>query len=266
MTKVTRSITRAGACIIAAGLMSGCGDPAGLDSIEDLAVRDMALVAADATLEVVNTWGQPYGFGGTPQAVGAMGGPGSGFGSPGGRHGLGADGSGTRTRTFYDEGGTVQAEYDELTTERIEVETIIDGEVSRDNWTATVYRERAMTITGLAGEETHRTYNGSGSSETSGSRHTDDGDRTYDMSGTFTYDDVVVPIPGSDPRYPISGTITRSMSSTRTNADGVVETREMEMTITFDGDETAIAIVNGEEYEIDLSTREGRRPWRRDRG
>ena len=262
MMKATRSITRVGACLIAAGLMSACGDAAGLDSIEDLAVRDMALVAADATLEVISTWRQPYGFRASPQAVEGMGGPGGGFGSPGGRRGLGEDGSGTRTSTFYDAASTLQPEYDELTTERIEVETIIDGEVARENWSATVYRERQMTITGLSGEETHRTHNGSGSSATTGSRHTDDGDRTYDMSGTFIYADVVVPIPGSDPRYPVSGTITRSMSGSRTDADGVVETREMEMTITFDGDETAIAIVNGEEFEIDLSTPEGRRPWR----
>jgi hypothetical protein len=34
------------------------------------------------------------------------------------------------------------------------------------------------------------------------------------------------------------------------------------MTITFDGDETAVAVVNGETVEIDLSAREGRRPFR----
>jgi len=41
------------------------------------------------------------------------------------------------------------------------------------------------------------------------------------------------------------------------------ETRVANITITFDGDETAIIVVNGEEREIDLTTREGRGPLRK---
>ena len=258
--KTFMRITPSGIALVAAALITGCDDPSNLESIEDAALRDMALVAADATLEVVNTMGRPFGFGAISGGIPSLGGRG-GFGRPGGRHGLGAEDSGTTVETFFDADGNQQDVYDELTTARIDVETVIDGEVSREDWSAKIYRERRMTVTGLLGEETHRTYNGSGSSETTRSRHTDDGDRTYDMTGAFVYTDVVVPLPGSDPPYPTSGTISRSMNGTRTDADGT-EVRSMEMTITFDGDETAIAVVNGEEYEIDLSTREGRRPWR----
>ena len=260
MMRGARSTFHTGVLILVAGVVGACDNTAGLESIEDLALRDMALVAADETLEIVNTWGQPYSFGGAPAATAAMPGIG-GFGQPGGRLGLGAEGSGTVSETFYDENGVEQADYDELTTERIDVEVIVEGEVARDDWSASVYRERQMTITGLLGEETHRTHNGTGSMETHGSHHTDDGDREYDMTGSVTYTDVVIPIPGSDPQYPVAGTISREMTGTRTDSEGT-ETREMTMTITFDGDETAIAVVTGEEYELDLSTQEGRRPWR----
>ena len=83
------------------------------------------------------------------------------------------------------------------------------------------------------------------------------------MSGTFTYSDVVVPVPGSETRYPISGTITRSMTGSVVNGPDGDETRTVNITITFDGDETATIVVNGEEREIDLTTREGRSPLRR---
>jgi hypothetical protein len=252
--KKTRTRTRGWLVLALAVAGAGCSETAGLDAIDDGALRDLAIVAADETLEEVNTFAQPFGFGPLGEGPGA--------GRPGGRHGFGAEGSGTTSRTFYDAEGALQDEYDELSTARIEVETIVDGGVSRDGWTASVYRERLMTITGLEGEETHRTMNGAGVSETTRSRHTDEGDRTYEMSGSFTMTDVVVPIPGSEPRYPVSGTVTRTMSGTRTDADGT-ESRSMEMTVTFDGDETAVAIVNGEEYEIDLSARSGGRPWGR---
>ena len=255
-----RRITRSGIVLAAATLIAACEDTSGLESIEDPALRDMALVAADATLEVINTMGRPFGFGRISGGIPSLGGQG-GFGRPGGHHGLGAEDSGTTVETFFDANGIQRDAYHELATARIDVETVIDGEVSRENWSATIYRERQMTVTRLVGEETHRTYHGTGSSKTSGSRHTDEGDRMYDMTGSFAYTDVVVPIPGSDPPYPTSGTISRSMSGTRTDSVGT-EVRSMEMTITFDRDETASAVVNGEEYEIDLSTREGRRPWR----
>ena len=253
------------AVICAAALAGGCADTTGPDALDDQLLLDMAIVAADATLEDLGTWGRPFGFGpvGVPGLHGnGPGLAGSGPGRPGGRHGIGDPLSGTRSRTFFDVDGNEQDAYDEETTERIEFESDVSGEVSRENWTADVARTRSMTITGLAGEETHRTWNGTGTEEIAGSRHTDEGDRTYDMSGEFTYFDVVVPIPGSDPRYPISGSISRTMDATITSGDET-RTRSVVMTITFDGDETATIVVNGEEMEIDLSTREGRHPLRR---
>ena len=174
--------------------------------------------------------------------------------------------SGTRSATFYDEDGNEQASYDALTTASMHVEHEIQGDVERDGWSATIYRERDKWASGLAGEETHRTWNGTGSEEVNRSRHLDDGtERSYESNGTMEYQDVVVPIPGSDPRWPVSGTITRSMTVVRSGPDGE-RTRSVIIVITFDGTSTAMALVNGEVMDIDLSARDGRNPLRRRRG
>ncbi len=85
------------------------------------------------------------------------------------------------------------------------------------------------------------------------------------MDGSAVYVNVVVPIPGTEPRYPLSGTVERSMTVTRTSTEGT-ETREVSIVITFDGSQYADAVVNGEAIEIDLAAEDGRRPFRRKRG
>ena len=255
-----RRIVMRGTLALAASLaVAACEDSTGLDSLDDGLLLDMAIVAADAALEDVGTWGLPFGFRG-PGAVHDAG----GRGRPGGRHGVGELLSGTRTETFYDASGVEQESYDELTTASIHFESEVSGDVARDEWTATIHRLRDMTISGMEGEETHRTWNGSGEEDITRSRNIDeDGTvRTSEMSGSFTYSNVVVPVPGSETRYPISGTITRSMTGSVVNGPDGDETRAANITITFDGDETATIVVNGEEMEIDLTAREGRSPLR----
>jgi len=120
-----------------------------------------------------------------------------------------------------------------------------------------VHRERDMTVTGLLGRETHRTWNGTGNEQVSRTGVTLAGEeRSYDADGSFTYDDVVVPIPGTVPRWPVSGTITRSLTVTITGPNGT-HTKTVDVAITFDGDSTATAVVNGVSREIDLAAREG---------
>jgi hypothetical protein len=119
-----------------------------------------------------------------------------------------------------------------------------------------------MTVSELAGNETHRTWNGTGSEEITRTGFTLEGsERSYEAVGTFAYDDVVVPIPGSIPPYPISGTITRHLTVTVTGPAGT-RTREVDVVIEFDGTSHATATVNGETRVIDLTTRAGRLPFR----
>ncbi len=234
----------------AVALLGGCTTEP--DAIDEQLLIDMALVAADATLEDVALWSQPFGFG-QPAAAPAP-------ARPGGSGGFTF--SGSRSVTFYDEGGVEQEGYDPLTTASIHIVHEVLGEASRDGWSATVYRERDKTVSGLLGEETTRTWNGTGGEEITRSRHLDDGtQRSYEASGTVEYEEVVVPIPGSDPRWPLSGTIRRTMTVTRSGPDGET-TRTVEIVITFDGTSIASLVVNGELREIDLAARDGASPLR----
>jgi hypothetical protein len=246
LTMIRKSLTLA--VVLAA---AACGDTSGPGTDDDALLSDLAIVAADATLEDVRMWSQPLGFAAQPAP-----------GHPGGGGGWSGELSGTREVTFYDAQGLEQDAYDALTTDVIHIMHEVLGEVTRDDWIASIHRERDLEVSGLAGAETHRTWNGSGSEEVSRERILDEGVSSYDAVGSFVYEDVVVPVFGTAPRYPLSGTITRTMTVTVTRPDGE-RTRNVEIVITFDGDSTATAIVNGEEVEIDLSTREGRLPFRR---
>ena len=256
MTNQARRPAKVMGVLAVTALASACADSSGPDSFDDEFLLDMAVIAADATLEDFGIWSLAFAF--QPRSAPDMAG-GSIPGHPGGRHGPGHPLSGTRSAKFFDADGNEQTEYDSLTTERIEHESDVSGEVGREGWTAQIARTRNITVTGLSGEETHRTRNGDGTEEVTKSRHTDEGTRAYHMTGEFTYNDVVVPIPGSDPRYPISGTVTRKVNATKTNGDET-KTRSADITITFDGDETATIVVNGKEREIDLTAKRGRHP------
>jgi hypothetical protein len=251
-----------GGVLMALMALGACADGTGLEGLDDQLVLDVALLAADATVEEFTLWSQPTGFDGAGPAL--VGGSGA-FATPGvpGRGGFAGEGSGTRSVTFFDVTGAEQGAYDELTTASIHILHDVSGTISRDNFVAEISRERDMTVSGMEDEETTRTWNGSGSSEMSRTGVQQDGtERSHSASGTSVFQDVVVPIPGSASPYPISGTITRSMVGSRTTAQGT-QTREIEVIITFDGTSIATAVVNGENVEIDLAARPGINPLRR---
>lgn len=238
---------------------TACDDGITTPLIDQVLLLNAAVVAADATIEDVTLATTDFGFGAAITAADGMHGP----GQPGGRHGIGGQFSGTREATFYDADGNEQDAYDPLTTASIHFIMEVEGDVSRGDWSASISRTRDMTVTGLEGEETTRTFNGFGSEEVSRSRTLDDGtEHTFSLSGTFEQSDLVVPAPGSETRWPISGTITRHMSVTVVNGPNGDVTHAVDIVITFDGDDTATAVINGETIEIDLSAREGRTPLR----
>ena len=198
---------------------------------------DVAMVSADATIEDVQALRDPQS---------------------GGFFMFGREGS--RTATFYDADGTEQDAYDEATTASIHIVMEMTRELERTNWTASVFRTREMTVTGLEGAETTRTVNGAGSEAMTRSRHADnDGLRTYEMNGTRTMENVVHAVPHP---YPLSGTITRNMTITITTEANGSETRTREVIITFNGTQYPEMMVDGELYEIDLAARDGERPFR----
>ena len=101
----------------------------------------------------------------------------------------------THTATFFDADGNAM-DRDPLLTASIHLVIESTHEFSRDSWTATGTRSRDLWITGLKGEETSRTVNGTGSGSVMRSQHTDeDGTRTYDMLSTSVIENVVHPVP-----------------------------------------------------------------------
>lgn len=250
----------------AALALGACAEDAtGPGPLEPALALNVALVAADATLEDLNLVRAPFAFSpGTPLR-GAAPGPAAGLlpGRPGGAAGIGGALSGTRSVTFYDAEGGVQPAYDSLTTDRIHFVLDIEGDVTRGAWSGSVARTRDMVVSGLAGAEATRRFDGSGSEKVTRSRTLDDGtEATFDMAGAFSHQGLVIPVPGSDPRYPLSGTVTRELEVTVVNGPKGDVTRDVSVVITFDGDNTATAVVNGETFEIDLDTRPGGFPLR----
>ena len=228
--------------------LAACNDASG-PSAEDLALNEaVAVVAADAAIEDVK---QMFFALPAEPALGASydaAAPPRNF---------------SRTVTFYDVGGTVMDAYNAETTASINIVIEMSGEVARDGWTATVARSRDLTVSGLEGAETSRTWNGTGSGTVSGSRHIDQhGDRSYEMSSSVAIDAVVRGLPREANPWPLSGTITRNITVTITTADGVV-TRERTAVLTFNGTQFAILLVNGEEYEVDLGALETDRAYRK---
>lgn len=248
--------TMARAIILVAGLGAAACE-GGTEPDTDLGDLNLAVatVAAEATLDDVaslalETWGIPFGV--VPEG-------------PGAHHPMAPGDALERSRTvvFYDESGAVMDSHDPLLTEAIEISVEVVGSLERPMWTGEVERHRDVRVTGLLGEETERTWNGTGSDEHASVRVVEEGDVERRFESHATIDDVVVAVPRSENPWPISGTITRRVEVTVVNGPQGDVTRERTVVITFDGTQYATLTVEGEEFEVDLADRQGRRPHRR---
>lgn len=268
----TRTLV-AGLCVAVAACSSG--DTLGSTGTPDDAVvtADIAAVAADGVAEDVDVMsGMDGQIGNISASVDGSGLNGAFAMGPGGfhpgltgctfvggsfdcpdtnRNGL----SITRTITFLDADGASQAGYDSLLTASIHILADISGDRTHGPWTATVDRHRDFTISGLAGTETTRTVNGTGSENVSQSRVTrNDSTRSYTVVGSSTVTDVVLPVrPDGGNGWPVSGTITRTFTITRTSGPNNGKTVTRTVTITFNGTGTATANVGGTQFTFDLA-------------
>jgi hypothetical protein len=233
--------TFAAGATLALGL-AACDDGAP-DLVDDAALRaDAALVAADAMFQDLAVMQDPGGLG----LLG--GGPDLGPGDGGGIV------SWTRDVTFLDEDGNEQSEYDPLLTASIHTVWHFSREASRTFWSADIERDRDMWISGLLGEETERTWNGTGSGDVFKSRHPE-GElvRTYDMTSNAVHDNVVRRVPRAENPHPVSGTITRHIHVVVKEGDEVLGERDLTTVINFDGTELATVTVGEDSWTIDLS-------------
>lgn len=176
----------------------------------------------------------------------------------------------TRTITYFDEGGgeIVDGEgnplYDEAITDGIRYQISVVGDISREWWSASIDRQRDLTVTGLLNDSDDDdsnndgvvTWTGSGAEDVERSRHSDGGElRVYHMVSASTIKDVVVPYPRTETGWPLSGTIERSVTITRTLSSGETETVQRDVTVTFDGSQFATVTVGEDTYTLDLSER-----------
>lgn len=226
-------------------LVAACEDSVTTPStVDDAAVTaDAALVAADgmfqdlAHMDGFQTW---TGFGVGPEAAGIE---------------IQGSKSFSRTVTFFDKNGNEQPAHDPETTASMHIVSALEREVTHTFWSAAITRNRDMMVTGLYGPETERTWKGSSNGTVARSRHPDGGSvKTYDMTSSAVINDVVKGVPRSQFRYPLSGSITRTIHAVMVK-DGVEEVRDIVATITFDGDNTATMTVDGESWEINLDDR-----------
>lgn len=256
----------------AALLVAGC-DTAGEPELSNNLNFDAAVVAADGTLEDLRMMHGP------------------GLGLPGivfpplpnendcpatdGHfrcHPMERDGmTFTRTITYLDLNGDpiVDGEgnplYDESITDGIRYEISVVGDISREWWSASVNRQRDLTVTGLlndndgddANDDGVVTWTGSGTGDVERSRHSDGGEvRVYHMISSSTIDDVVVPYPRTEDGWPLSGMIERSVTMTRTLPSGETETVQRDVTVTFTGDRYATVTVGDDTFTLDLGERD----------
>ncbi len=237
---------KSGALTLSLITLVACSDTAGLESsFEESLTLDVAMIVADAAIDEFGDLGLLFGSG----AFRAPSGP--------------STRTVTHTATFFDADGN-EMDRDPLTTASIHLVIESTHEFSRDSWTATGTRSRDLWITGLEGEETSRTVNGTGSGSVIRSQHTDaDGTRTYDMLSTSVIENVVHPVPRGDDAWPLSGTITRDVTINVVNGPDGDVTKTRTAVITFNGTNLVAMTVGDETFEIDMSARSDRHPFRR---
>jgi hypothetical protein len=83
------------------------------------------------------------------------------------------------------------------------------------------------------------------------------------MTSTSVIENVVHPVPRTDDAWPLSGTITRNVTIIIVDGTDDPVTKNRTGVVTFNGTNLVILTVDGEIFEIDLSTRSDRRPFRK---
>ena len=152
--------------------------------------------------------------------------------------------------TFFDAGGVQQIAFDSLLTASMHIDVDVSGTTNRDSWQSDVARHRHFVVTGLAGRETSRTWNGFGSDTLSRTRVRDTVTRVFTLTINTTLTDVVVPLGAG--RHPASGTATQVVTMTETSGDQPGQTFTFTATYTFDGTVRIPFLFGGRHFHLDL--------------
>ncbi len=142
--------------------------------------------------------------------------------------------------------------YDHQLTASANFQWLVSGTVTREHWSGTVQRERDMTVSGLTGLESQRTWNGGGTSHIEAQFTGDAGTRSYTHVVEATVSDVVVAVPRAlNNPWPLSGTVTAEVTSNRPRFGG--GTVHFVATITFNGTRIVPLDVGDREFCLDLA-------------
>lgn len=230
---------------------AACDESPNEASAVDLSLDAVAQVAADGAIADLS-----YMAASVPGDAGA--------GSPGGPGG--DRGMPPRDATFFDADGNEMDRYDAELTAAISWSHERSVEFTRGQTSGSSTRTRSMTVTGLLGEETERTHNGTGTEATSRVRVSDEnGTRSYTMQSTTVTGDVVRAVDREAQPWPLSGTITRATSVQVVNGPNGDANRSRTSVLTFNGTQYATMVVDGETFEVDLAARPGQRAAERGR-
>jgi len=147
----------------------------------------------------------------------------------------------THSYQFLDASNTPQSAFDSLTTASIHFTSKLSGTTTGHY--SKVDDQHDLTVSGLAGVETSRTWNGTGTSS-----HQDSlGTALITTNVNTSISNVVLPVSRTSNPYPQSGTIT-----THTIISGGMMPIDMTASLTFDGTRYATLVINGVTYKIDL--------------
>jgi hypothetical protein len=268
-----RSILRAATALTITLTFAACGDTATTEptvsaSVSASTTNDVATVAGDAATEDVETFKVNRGAFGIAQLIDF-----ERFGrwdpcpfdAATGRFVCTSRSRGpfqtTRSYAYADEAGAAQNAYSATTTAAANFRWTLAGTITKRRWGGTVSRNRDMTISGLLGANTTITINGTSSSErqrTRFAREEAEGanavERTYEMEGSTVIANVVTAAVRLPDTWPLSGTITRNHSVTRTDAVNGTRTTTRTSVVTFNGTQFVPLVVNGTAFTLDLAT------------
>jgi len=287
-----RSIVLSAGVVACLSVLAGCGNQGAENatgSAADLTSVDQSLVTtaiegAGETVQMLNPGGAPRLFlGRFPASVPG----GCDYDGQSGRfacepvemeHGPTLE----RSYAYLDGAGNSQPTYDAAGTAAINFQSRVNGEIGRGQVTGTVDHQRNLTASGLAGDEATWTWNGTGSGASHeegifgpppgrGRGHGPGGaagmgpgagmgagvEMSIDVTSSMAVSNVVVPYPPAAGSWPLSGTITQSMTATISGGPHDGEVRERAAILTFNGTQYATLTVGDETRTIDLANPPG---------
>ena len=163
-----------------------------------------------------------------------------------------------RSFAFY-AGGVAQQSYDAAATDSINFQGALKGTLSRSGRTVWINTNRDMTVSGLAGTETQRSWSGTGTRTDSAHVTGDDVARRTRIHSVDQVAAVVFALPRSANPYPKSGTITHdiTLSSTADNGTGTQSrSATRHVVVTFNGTQTASVLIGTTPCTLDLLARQ----------